>query len=86
VLELGKITITANAQRQLNKISVLTALERHSKGDWGDLEKDDWKANDEALNNGGRILSSYKDKEDKKFWIITEWDRTVTTILLPEDY
>lgn len=86
MLELGKITITANAQRQLNKISVLTALERHSKGDWGDLEKDDWKANDEALNNGGRILSSYKDKEDKKFWIITEWDRTVTTILLPEDY
>ena len=64
----------------------MTALSRHVKGDWGELDEDDRQGNERSLREGYRLLSSYTSKSGTKFWIITEADRSVTTVLLPEDY
>jgi len=58
---------------------------RHLSGDWGKLCFEDWHANETALRDGERIMSVYE-IDDKTIWVITEWDRSVTTILFPEDY
>jgi hypothetical protein len=82
---LGQVVVTANASLRLLTEEVLTALARHSRGDWGDLCAEDTLANNDALAQGGRLFSAYGEGETR-FWIITEADRSVTTILLPEDY
>jgi len=82
---LGRIVITANARRRLDSAAVEEGLRRHAAGDWGDLDPEDIRSNEDALNHGDRLLSAYGQGE-ARFWIITEWDRSVTTILLPEDY
>jgi hypothetical protein len=82
---LGQMAITANASLRLSTEEVLTALRRHAAGDWGDLCPEDAVANDEALRQGGRLLSAYGQGESR-FWIITEADRSVTSVLMPEDY
>jgi hypothetical protein len=66
-------------------------LDRHIAADWGEVDQDDWKLNDEALKDGSRILSAYRTLKGRKLWIITEatddeGHRAATTILLPEDY
>lgn len=61
-------------------------FERHLRGDWGDLVDSDWKANDQAVLDGGRIFSSYDFGNDLTVWVITESNRSATTILLPGDY
>ena len=61
-------------------------LARHQCGDWGDLDDEDKRLNDEALVDGSRILSAYKLATGQRIWIITEVGRTLTTILRPEDY
>jgi hypothetical protein len=61
-------------------------LKRHLAGDWGDLGDEDKKTNDQAVIFGNRILSSYNLPKGHKVWIITEWDRSVTTFLLPSEY
>jgi hypothetical protein len=63
-----------------------TYLTRHHSGDWGDMEPQDMKANDRALVDGSRIFSSYQLTEEDKVWLITEADRTRTTLLLPSEY
>jgi hypothetical protein len=83
---LGAVVITANAQSQLDEISVFACLYRHANGDWGDLDAEDKKTNQRALMHGGRLFSAYHTPSGVKFYIITEWDRSLTTILLPEDY
>ena len=65
---------------------VLPLVLRHSTGDWGDVEREDWTANDEAIGNGGRLFSAYQLTAAARVWIITEADRSSTTVLLPEDY
>ena len=62
-------------------------LARHHAGDWGDLCEEDKEVNEEALKEGqeGRLMSVYK-HGGTTIWIITEWDRSVTTILLPSEY
>ena len=82
---LGQVAITANASLRLSTEEVLTALRRHTSGDWGNLCPEDTLANDTALREGGRLFSAYGQGEER-FWIITEADRSVTTVLLPEDY
>ncbi len=82
---LGQTVITANASLQLATEEVLTALKRHASGDWGDLCPEDSLANDNALQHGGRLFSAYG-QGDSRFWIITEADRSATTVLLPNDY
>jgi hypothetical protein len=84
-IPLGQTVITGNASLRLTTEEVLTALRRHASGDWGDLCPEDALANDEALHQAGRLLSAYG-HGDHRFWIITEADRSVTTVLLPEDY
>jgi hypothetical protein len=64
---------------------VIDCLKRHVQGDWGDVCEDDAKANDDALKDGDRILSAYA-INGTKIWIITEWDRSATTILFPDEY
>jgi hypothetical protein len=83
---LGNIYITRGAQEKLNNQEVTQALIRHVCGDWGNLCLEDWELNNEAVVRGFRILSSYVAQNGQKFWIITEADRTATTILLPEEY
>jgi hypothetical protein len=62
-----------------------TLLRRHARGDWGDLDPEDRAANNRAVTDGDRILSSYPTAAGK-LWIITEWDRSATTMLLPSEY
>jgi hypothetical protein len=61
-------------------------IRRHSSGDWGDVPADDAASNDAAVKDGERIQSVYHLSTGVEIWIITEADRSVTTILLPEDY
>jgi hypothetical protein len=61
-------------------------LQRHASGDWGDVCEEDRVANNDALQYGDRLLSSYAISENIKIWVITEYDRSVTTILLPSEY
>ena len=83
---IGQTVITPGAIAVLATTDVLNALARHAAGDWGDVWGEDRLANDEALRTGARVLSAYRTREGVKFWIITEADRSVTTILLPEEY
>lgn len=85
-VSLGQVVITANAKDQLSLQDVSTGLSRHVVGDWGDIDKEDWQANNDALEQGSRLLSVYHDSSGVKYWVISEHDRSVTTVLLPEDY
>lgn len=83
----GQVVATPTVIEAINEEDVQKALIRHLRGDWGELDDEDRKANDRALKSGEeRMLSAYKDRHGTKFWIITEWDRSLTTILLPSDY
>ena len=84
----GQIVATPGALALLTQhgVSPNTILRRHLAGDWGTLCSDDAALNDEALRDGSRILSSYLIAPGVTVWIITEANRTVTTLLLPEDY
>ena len=82
----GTIVATANAKRHLTPDDILTGLLRHVSGDWGDVSKDDRKENDLSLEKGFRLVSVYHAANQMKFWIISEADRSVTTVLMPEDY
>jgi hypothetical protein len=83
---LGQIVATPNALNKIPNDEILTALSRHERGDWGILDPEDLESNEQALLKGGRLFSRYFTSQNVKFWIITEWDRSVTTVLLPEDY
>jgi len=65
---------------------VQASLSRHAAGDWGDLCDEDKKENELALKEGYRLFSAYEQEGLPKIWIITEADRSVTTILFPEEY
>jgi hypothetical protein len=83
---LGQILATPNALNHIPDDEILTALSRHVRGDWGTLDAEDMQSNERALKGEGRLFSVYLSAQNIKFWIITECDRSVTTILLPEDY
>ncbi len=84
---LGQLMITPGALAALkqSKQTPLPFLYRHVSGDWGDLDAEDQEANDFAVVQGRRILSAYTLNTGVKIWCITEADRSVTTILLPEE-
>lgn len=87
-LPLGQLVATPGAVAALAAadVSVFKLLNRHTRGDWGDLSSEDLALNDLAAITGQRVLSSYLLGNGQKVWIITEWDRSVTTVLQPEDY
>lgn len=84
----GRLVATPGALallEQTNKLPV-EFLSRHLRGDWGDLDEEDTTENELSLKYGLRLLSSYQVSESEKLWVITEADRSVTTLLLPEEY
>ncbi len=83
---LGRIVMSHNAMNSLNEHDIFTAIQRHQSGDWGDVDQDDRAANDRALIEGTRLLSLYQTSSGVTFWLLTEADRSFTTVLLPEDY
>jgi hypothetical protein len=96
--QIGQLVATPGALEALQQAnqSPMEFIRRHIAGDWGDLGNDDKRQNEEAIANEhtagtendlrDRIVSVYKTKQGKVLWIITEWNRELTTILLPEDY
>ena len=84
--EMGRLVATPGAISALSHRDVAQAIARHLSGDWGDLNAHDRRMNDQAIESGGRILSEFFAPDGTKFWIITECDRSATTILLPEEY
>ena len=65
---------------------VMSSLTRHRRGDWGNLTEEDKQENEASLKQGYRLLSAYEAKRLPKIWIITEADRSSTTILFPDEY
>lgn len=83
----GQVYLTRGVLDQLhNSSAVLTALWRHAAGDWGEVCAEDKELNDRALIDGTRLLSAYVAEDGTRFWVITEADRSATTVLLPEEY
>lgn len=87
-LNLGLVVQTPGAAAALaaNRVNPGILLARYVQGDWGDVSPGDRLANDTACLNGSRVLAAYVLPDGTKLWIITEWDRSVTTLLLPEEY
>jgi hypothetical protein len=85
---LGQVVATPGALEALQSAGKdpQEYLQRHSQGDWGDLDPHDVQANQQALQDGDRLLSSYQVTDTLKVWIISEWDRSATTVMLPSEY
>ena len=85
---LGRVVATPAALESISESGEdgKTFLDCHARGDWGEVSADDWKINDEALIAGDRLLSAYTLKTGKRLWIITEADRSVSTLLLADEY
>ncbi len=90
--ELGRTVVTRGIDERMNESCdfekfVTMCLGKYAKCDWGDTCYEDKKSNENAVINGERILAVYIYPETgEKIWIITEWDRSVTTILFPDEY
>jgi len=85
----GQVVMTTGVDELVrqSRLNPTPYLRRHLHGDWGDLSGDDRRLNDAALASGeDRLFSSYQVTPNLKLWIITEWDRSVTTLLLPSEY
>lgn len=85
---LGRTVATPGALAALEraKQGAIDFLARHSRGDWGDVPPEDAAENQRALQHGRRLLSSYRTRLGERIWVITEADRSATTILLPDEY
>lgn len=83
---LGQTVMTPGIAERIPEEEVYDALRRHQNGDWGQVDRNDWEENELSVKEGFRLLSAYTSRGGIKFWIITEWDRSVTTVLLPEEY
>lgn len=86
-LQPGHLLMTPGVKHLVDqcKFNPLEYLERHIRGDRGDIGAADWQTNEEALLSGDRIFSAYQIDPDLRLWIITEADRSVTTLLLPDE-
>jgi hypothetical protein len=84
---LGKCVATPYAKEELERLnySPLNLLRKHMSGDWSEMATEDQQSNRDAITEGSRIFSAYT-IEGVKFWVITEADRSSTTILLPIEY
>lgn len=87
-ISLGQCVATPGALEALREAgqSAQDFLARHARGDWGEVCKDDAEENELSVEHGFRILSAYRTRNGQRLWIITEADRSATTILLPEEY
>ena len=87
-IQLGRIVATPGALEALDRyaINATTLIWRHQHGDWGELSPDEARENTEAVRTGSRVLSVYPIAPGERLWIITEADRSATTLLLPSEY
>jgi hypothetical protein len=83
---LGRVVAAPFALALIERSEMLAALSRHEHGDWGLVDEPDKQANERAFLEGTRLLSVYESQSGIRFWIITEADRSLTCVLLPEDY
>ena len=83
---LGRIVATPAALAAIGTAEIFTALKRHAGGDWGIVPEEDKRENELSLVENSRLISAYLDRNGNSFWIITEADRSSTTVLLPEEY
>ena len=85
---LGQVVATPGALRALQKAEQEPRefIYRHVNGDWGEVDKHDKQVNDLSVHHGFRILSAYTTSAGDQIWVITEADRSATTILLPDEY
>lgn len=85
---LGQVLATPGALEECQQAdrNPLAYVARHARGDWGDLGHEDVSANEQALEQGGRIFSAYTLPTSERLWVITEADRSVTTVLTPLEY
>jgi hypothetical protein len=88
LFELGQIVVTPGAIEAAQEIGrhPVQFIARHAEGKWGDLPEEDVAENELSLERGYRLFSAYKFESGHKFYVITEWDRSVTTVLLPSEY
>ena len=82
---LGQLVVSSKAIARLTPEEIADGVIRHARGDWGDVSRADAAENDLSLREGFRLLSAYGQGE-RRFWVISEADRSLTTVLLPEDY
>jgi hypothetical protein len=84
---LGCILATPGVELSVPPVDIVRALARHARGDWGDLPEEDVNVNEFAVDCGGRLVSAYRaETTGERFYVITEADRSVTTLLLPHEY
>ena len=88
LFSLGQVVATPGAAEAFEATGELITsyVAKHQAGEWGQLDRHDIRANEQALKQGTRLLSAYQLRDDTKIWIITEADRSSTTVLLPEEY
>jgi len=86
--QLGRMVATPGALEALANSGqdAIEFITRHGQGDWGDLTEDDKRENEFSVGKELRIFSAYHLKDETKIWIITEADRSATTVLLPSEY
>lgn len=89
--EIGNLLLTKGVHELCDenddfKSFVCSCFGKHMRGDWGDLCDEDKEMNEWSLKHGERLLSKYDFNDDISIYIITEWDRSATTILFPEEY
>src|SRR5262249_42785760 len=84
---LGYIVATPGVEVTVPPADIVRALTRHARGDWGELCEEDFDANELGVEYGGRLVSVYcTEASGERFYVITEADRSVTTLLLPDEY
>ena len=85
---LGQVVATPGALKACEEANQtpLEFVSKHVAGDWGIVCKEDAELNNQALKEGSRLLSAYETNNNQKIWVITEADRSATTLLLPEEY
>lgn len=83
---LGRLYATPGVLASIPVNDYSTAVRRHRICDWGEACAEDWESNNQAMIHGSRVVSVYTSKAGVRFWIITEADRSATTILLPNEY
>ena len=82
---LGQVVITSTAAGILDSPAVNEGLQRHARGDWGDIDPEDCCQNEVSLKDGARLMSVYGNGE-RRFWVLTEADRSSTTVMMPSNY
>ena len=86
MFNLGQVVATAAVSETESPEDLQEALRRHQSGDWGEVSEDDKRCNDDSVDGRGRLLSAYTLPSGNKVWCLTEWDRSITTILYPSEW